>query len=387
MRGLSLSFLSLLSVAAAAPSSSDKKLFNSALTKIQNLRGAFEGSIRTSWEQGTASQAILEWDYPEYTVFGSSPFKSSGRLPVSALNYAISAIVRQSDDGRLSQLINDGLDGASLDGASSAPTVVLGMITHAARKEYYATAAEKQLNLILTNVPRTSTGAISHRMDTKQYWADAVYMGFPFLAYYGVVTNNQSLVQEAYDQCRLYRDALLRDGPHGPAWGHLYSDDAKAWYDGGIWLTGNAWAAKGIIQVAATIAKSPYAEEMSSQLTDLKFWVQEILDGVFPALNSAGLLPDYVQGGVDFGDGAASAALASIAYRAATAWPEQFGANYTKTADTIRKAIFDGIDELGLINPYVDPLHWDAVGVLSTEGQSFGLMLFAAWRDYLGIRL
>ena len=41
-------------------------------------------------------------------------------------------------------------------------------------------------------------------------------------------------------------------------------------------------------------------------------------------------------------------------------------------AGKVRDAVFNGIDELGLIYPYVDPLHWDKVGVLSTEGQSFG---------------
>ncbi|EJD51821.1 Six-hairpin glycosidase [Auricularia subglabra TFB-10046 SS5] len=385
----SLSFLSLVSFASAAAVSAELKLFNDKTSKLKLLRGVFEGSIRTSWEQGTASQAVLEWDYPEYTVFGRSPFKSTGKLPTSVLHYAISAVVRQSADGRLSQMINDGKDGASLDGASAAPSVVLGMITQPSRKEYWTTAAEKQLNLILNNVPRTSTGAISHRMDTKQYWADGVYMGFPFLAYYGVVTGNQSLVQEAYDQCRLYRDGLLiKDGPYGPAWGHLFSDDNQQWYDRGLWLTGNAWAAKGIIQVAATIEASQYAEDMSAQLTDLKDWIQEIFDGVFPALKSDGLLPDYIQpGGADFSDAAASAALASVAYRAASLWPKQFDGNYLETAGKIRDAVLDGIDELGLMTPLVDPLKWDAIGVVSTEGQAFGLMLMAAWRDYLGIKL
>lgn len=37
-----------------------------------------------------------------------------------------SAVVRQSADGRLSQVINDALDGAALDGASSGSVVVLG---------------------------------------------------------------------------------------------------------------------------------------------------------------------------------------------------------------------------------------------------------------------
>lgn len=63
-------------------------------------------------------------------------------------------------------------------------------------------------------------------------------MGFPFIAYFGAVTNNATLLQIAYDQCRLYRDALILDGPTGKLWGHIYSDDNNTWIDKGIWGTG-----------------------------------------------------------------------------------------------------------------------------------------------------
>jgi len=63
-------------------------------------------------------------------------------------------------------------------------------------------------------------------------------MGPPFLAYYGALHNNQSLLQLAYDNCRLYRDALLIDGPTGPLWAHIYDDDTQSWIDEGIWSTG-----------------------------------------------------------------------------------------------------------------------------------------------------
>ena len=63
-------------------------------------------------------------------------------------------------------------------------------------------------------------------------------MGPPFLAYVGAVTQNQDLLQLAYDNCRLYRDALLIDGPYGPSWAHIYSEDDASYWDKGLWGTG-----------------------------------------------------------------------------------------------------------------------------------------------------
>lgn len=65
-----------------------------------------------------------------------------------------------------------------------------------------------------------------------------MFMGPPFLAYYGAVKKNQTLVQMAYDNCRLYRDALLIDGPTGKLWAHIYDDTNKTWTDEGIWASG-----------------------------------------------------------------------------------------------------------------------------------------------------
>lgn len=71
--------------------------------------------------------AIIESDAPQYSVFATSPFLNHG-LPASPLRLALSAAVRQTPDGRLSQQINDALDGAALDGASSGSGVLLGII-------------------------------------------------------------------------------------------------------------------------------------------------------------------------------------------------------------------------------------------------------------------
>ncbi|KAF8523281.1 Six-hairpin glycosidase [Hysterangium stoloniferum] len=335
------------------------------------------GLPHISWEQGTAAGAIIETDNPDYSVFADDPFKNHG-FPASALRLALSAAVRQTSDGRLSQNINDALDGTALDGASAGSAVLLGTYTDPSRKAFWQNATDAQLNFILNVAPRTSTGAISHRVDSLQYWADGVYMGFPFIAAYGAVTKNQTLLIEAYTQCKLYRNALLQPGPTGDVWAHVANDDGT-FADPGLWATGNAWAALGMLRVQATLMKSFRASELSIQINDLTVWIKEILDGTFAALTPQNLVPDYIIGGPAFGDAAASAALASVAFRSAVLHPKVFGKNYTDTASKIRKSILDGVDNLGVISPVVNPLVWTETGTLSTEGQAFGLMLMAAY--------
>ncbi|KAG8681472.1 hypothetical protein FRC09_017469, partial [Ceratobasidium sp. 395] len=63
------------------------------------------------WEQGTASDAIAELDYPEYSVYGFDdsmkpypypcPSFARKRNPKFIIQFGLSAAVRQSPDGRL----------------------------------------------------------------------------------------------------------------------------------------------------------------------------------------------------------------------------------------------------------------------------------------------
>lgn len=363
---------------------SDKADFHAWSSTVDAVRSAMQASIRTSWEQGTAAGAILEWDDSEYSVFSPNPFVSNGQFPLDSLQFAYSAAVRQTPDGRLSQNINDALDAAALDGASSGSVVLMGTFTDPDRASFWENAADGELNYVLNVAPRTKTGAISARADSAQYWSDGVYMGFPFIAYYGAVKNNGTLLQIAYDQCRLYRDALLVDGPTGKLWAHIYDDDTSSWIDEGIWATGNGWAALGMLRVAVTIQKSSFCSSMTSQVADLLSWVKEILDGEFAALGSDNLIPDYLTGGPNFGDASSSAALASVAYRVTKLYPDQFGSNYTNTAANVRDAVLGGITNLGVVSPVVNPLVWNETGLLSTEAQGFTLMMVSAWRDWIG---
>ncbi|RXW13048.1 hypothetical protein EST38_g12804, partial [Candolleomyces aberdarensis] len=144
--------------------------------------------------------------------------------------------------------------------------------------DQYERAARNQYNYLYSDsVPKTGEGAISHRIEEAQLWSDSIFMIPPFLAYYGIITDNKTVVQQAYDQIKLARD-------------QLYDSNAGVWRDiaggsrgpdPGYWATGNAWAAAGMLRVYATIEQSEFSGGMKNQKKDLKNWVREIHRGVY----------------------------------------------------------------------------------------------------------
>lgn len=125
-----------------------------------------------SWEWGTAAQALLELYNNELSVFGDNPFPN-GKIPkadpsIRSLSYAKPNIRRNSKT-----LVEDGAvgDPASL-GVSA---ILLGTSDNV-----YNGAADRQADYIMKEAPRYSNGAISHRADVAELWADNMSMSFPF---------------------------------------------------------------------------------------------------------------------------------------------------------------------------------------------------------------
>ena len=111
-----------------------------------------------SWELGTASEALLELDNTDLSVFGHHAFTSAS-AETEALAYAKPHIALGSD-----LLIADA--GSNSDPASlGVAAVMLGKKISA-----YSTAAENQLNTLLYHTPKASNGAISHRSRSIALW-------------------------------------------------------------------------------------------------------------------------------------------------------------------------------------------------------------------------
>jgi hypothetical protein len=126
-----------------------------------------------SWEWGTAAEALLELYDNELSVFGPNPFPS-GKIPsanpssVFALQYAKQFI---NTNGQV--FVSDSAVG---DPASLGVSAIL--IGQSDSK--YIDASSRQADYILNQAPRWSNGAISHRGDVAEIWADNMAMSFPF---------------------------------------------------------------------------------------------------------------------------------------------------------------------------------------------------------------
>ncbi|KAH7886788.1 Six-hairpin glycosidase-like protein [Phlebopus sp. FC_14] len=399
-------------------------------------------SANHSWEYGTRAEVLLELNAPTYSVLSSSPIPAPQQIPsnlTSALHDVLSiahTIVanRSISNGNITgpqPLIQDSSAG---DPPSIGVAVLLANWTGEGGVDGldYAGAARDQLDFLFQDVPKTSDGAFSHRMDQVQLWSDFIYMVPPFLAYYGAVTQNITLLEEAYKQISLYRK-YLRDTKANNLWKHIQLGSYGT--DDGHWSTGNAWAAAGMIRVLGTIQRSQYANSMKGQQTDLANWVREIHSGMYRHLDASGLFHNYADNTSTFLDASSTALLASTVYRLSLLWgvhtylplaeltrktfAAPSGANvnisvsvtaHTITATSTMATFVSSLpssvsasasassstpspspitpDMLhftldGWLTPVVDPYAYPSEAQNSPEGQAFILSMQAAWRDWV----
>lgn len=100
-------------------------------------------------------------------------------------------------------------------------------------------------------------------------------MAPPFLAYYGASVGDVGIIEEAVNQCGLYRDILQNDSG---LWNHIVANDSSQ--DIAPWSTSNGWAAAGMARVLATVMRTdillpPMKDPLIARL---QCWIQEIID-------------------------------------------------------------------------------------------------------------
>ncbi|KAH9991633.1 glycosyl hydrolase family 88-domain-containing protein [Russula compacta] len=335
-----------------------------------------------SWEIGTLAEALTEIEWPALSPLTASSVFPQVPLPWWQNAYDVLAIaeiiIDQQTNGTLPLTNGQGSVG---DPASLGQAVLLRNWTKVNLTDTrFSFAAGQQLGYLLNDAPRASSGAISHRADEVELWADFVYMAPPFIAYFGALQNDSgglALLQTAYDQIRLYRSALFDSNVS--LWRHIALGSSP---DAGHWGTGNGWAAAGMMRVLATIMRSSFSSQMQSQQTDLVKWVDEILTGVWRYQQSNGTLLNYVDQSNSFADSASTALLAAATFRYSKLTND---GKHDTAAMQAFDLVFNSIDQNGWLLNTVNPESWSlpsAAGAHSPEGQSFVLLLAAAWVAY-----
>ncbi|BEJ15350.1 hypothetical protein CspHIS471_0411170 [Cutaneotrichosporon sp. HIS471] len=269
-------------------------------------------------------------------------------------------------------------DGAAGDPASLGVTVLIADKASSGtliKGVSFMQAAQSQVDYLLYGVPRNEQGAISHRAATSQLWADNVYMVPPFLAYFGAITNNQTLLQAAFDQISTYRQGL--QDPETKLWRHMsVGSEAE---DPNLWATGNAWAAAGIVRVLATIKRSQFAGGMGDQATQLQVWAAEILGASKGYMTHDGLLRNYITNSSDFVDAAATALMASAGLRMSTL---NLTNDHVDASTKMLAAASRNVNSTGYLNNVTDPYSFHRPGTSSPEGNAFVVLGYAAYNDW-----
>ena len=348
--------------------------------RINAARSQVERLSTHSWEYGTGVEAMLELLDPDMTVFGTEPFPADKvqKLPMKRPQ-SILWMQRHIRVRNEPTLYAD--DFSVSDPAALGVTAV--MLGQKDSKTFQA--ATRQKDYLLNDAKRYSNGAISHRVEVAELWSDAISMFPPFLAFYAVAANDLELMREAVKQCGLHREVLMVDsGPKKGLWKHIVGPSDMA--DEGVWRTGAAWAAYGMVRVRATISGwRPSNETMSEELSQLDSWIGEILDGAIRTDDDeSGLLRNYLGDEGWFGETSGTALLAAAVYRMAVLNPAMFAQpKYVNWAHQKREAVLALVDENGYAFPAANPLKHDSKEPVkeSAEGVSFLLMLGSAWRD------
>ncbi|GAA5916107.1 uncharacterized protein JCM6883_001732 [Sporobolomyces salmoneus] len=338
-----------------------------------------------TWVSGTRAEALLELHYPSLSVF-SANYTSALEDPAKVRQLVDSWSMKRNSKFKVLAHVPGGAAGDPP--ALGVPFIVVSQQTSEDEwrtKSKLWNEATAQLDYLLEEVPRTRDGAISHRPPNEevQLWSDSVYMVPPFIAYFGVLSSNSTLIKEAYNQCKLYRQYLKAKDSNA-----LQHVVLGGWQDKGIWATGNAWAAAGMTRVIATLQHSAYSTKFPKEIRDLKHWTNEILVASFSTIQPDGLLLNYYDDSTSFTDSAGSALLAATAYRLALLDPGTDYSSLLESASNIRLAVNARVDRTtGWLNGAVDPLSWKQRTDKSPEAQAFVLLLHSAWRDYEASKL
>jgi rhamnogalacturonyl hydrolase YesR len=313
---------------------------NDTLKKVMNAMLSMQ---RRAWEQGVASQALLELGEKDLVVL-----------------LARDAMVNQKKDGRLG--LNEG-DRPVADPASNGEPVLFAAAVTG--EEKYKEAAKKMADFLIYKAPKTPEGIIYHNYIENMIWVDAFYMVPPFLAKAGYHA-------EAVKQIEGYRKILLDSNKK--LYYHIWDNDRQKFGRKLLWGVGNGWAAAGMTRVAMALPES-----MLTDRTRIEGYIKELIDASVIYLRPDGLFHDILDDPSSFVETNAAQMLAYSIYRGVKGgWLDK---KYLSYANRMRSAAHRKVDKYGFVQGVCGAPDFNSPGT-ATEGQAFFLLMEAAYRDY-----
>jgi len=309
---------------------------------VERVKRAMLAMQRRAWEQGVASQALLELGDTEWLVL-----------------LAKDAVVNQQKDGRLA--LNEGSGPVADPAANGEPVLAAARLTG---DPLLREAAGRMLEFELHKAPRTRDGIIYHNRNENRIWVDAFYMLPPFLAVAGHP-------EEALKQVQGYRRILL--DPVKKLYFHIWDEDRQAFERKLLWGVGNGWAAAGLTRVIRSLPGS-----LTKEKALLAGWIRELVDAALPFQRKDGFFHDILDDPSTFVETNFAQMLSYTLYRGvAGGWLDT---GYLKQADRMRTAIHGKVDAYGLVQGVCGAPNFDHPGT-ATEGQAFFLLMEAARKD------
>ncbi len=313
--------------------------------RIERVKAAMLAMQRRAWEQGVASQALLELREKDLVVL-----------------LAKDALVNQTEDGRLA--LNGDTNPVTDPAANGEPVLFAYERT---KDEAFKTAAARMLGFLLEKAPRTREGLIFHNRHENRIWVDSFYMAPPFLAVAG-------RPQDALTQVVGYRKVLL--DPEKKLYHHIWDEDRRQFERKAFWGVGNGWAAAGMTRVVRALP-----DTMKSERALVAGFVKEVVDGCLACRRADGLFHDVLDDPSTFVETNLAQMLSYAIYRGVKGgWLDP---GYAAEADLMRAAVLRKVDAYGLVQGVCGAPSFNRSGT-ATEGQAFFLLMEAARRDARG---
>ena len=310
-------------------------------TLTQKAKMAMLATQRASWEQGVATQALIELGDDDLVILMASD-----------------AVLRQNKDGRFALM---GSENNVTDPGSNGPGVLAAY--KLTGDEKFKKAADAACNYYKNIAPRARNGAICHLTNSRQLWSDSMFMAPPFIAMAGDC-------DEAVKQVDAYRQALFSDDKK--LFSHMWDDRENRFIRKDFWGGGNGWSAVALAQIIEVIPESK-----KLQRTRLIRYAEQLLDGCIAHMRGDGLFHDVIDDPKTFVETNLSQMLAYAIFKGIRAgWLDRA---YLPAADRMRNAALKKIDALGRVRDACGSPTFNRPGT-STEAQAFFIMMQAAHR-------